>query len=427
MMLWRPTRRDILASAATAVTGFARPSRTVVVRRDIGSMSASDPELRLFRDAVSILRQRSRRNPLDPAGWLVNASHHSLYCATHDFDNQVHYCWLFFPWHRAYLWGLEKRLQEAVKEPKLALPYWDWTKTPQLPAHYFGEGNPLADFTRLQRQTDVLPADFLDVAPILRAKSFAAFGGWPKQRRSDPQVEGIAEQGAHNNVHNWIGGNMAGFATAGLDPVFSAHHGNLDRLWEAWLAADPGHRNPEDSRWLDHRFTLHDGKGKPEEIAIRDLVKPESLGYRFDRLDFEKTLDSPNAPIPRYRPDPYHQRAPVEFDTSGEKPKAGQIFMIRFERVHLPVMPLCIRVFCGPPDDSDPIYSGTFTLLPVADHESGMLDRTVSMQIELPAALTDRASAGGGLAVTLVPVELRGRVLPTQPIRLGPVRLTAGE
>src|SRR3954467_180202 len=70
------------------------------------------------------------------------------------------YCWhhqisrrtpvqarLFLPWHRAYLWWLEQALQDLLDET-VALPWWDWTTVPSIPAAYSaariaGATNPL--------------------------------------------------------------------------------------------------------------------------------------------------------------------------------------------------------------------------------------------------------------------------------------------
>ena len=53
-------------------------------------------------------------------------------------------------------------------------------------------------------------------------------------------------EGAHNNVHNAVGGQMAQ-ANSPADPLFWLHHSNMDRIWSAWQAtpngANPGNLN----------------------------------------------------------------------------------------------------------------------------------------------------------------------------------------
>src|SRR5262249_49944520 len=52
---------------------------------------------------------------------------------------QVHWSWLFLPWHRAYLFFLERHLAQIVTTvlggdgKKFALPYWDWETHKEIP------------------------------------------------------------------------------------------------------------------------------------------------------------------------------------------------------------------------------------------------------------------------------------------------------
>jgi tyrosinase len=48
-------------------------------------------------------------------------------------------------------------------------------------------------------------------------------------------------EGAHNNIHNYIGGSRGEMATvqyAGFDPLFWLHHAQIDRL--LWLFQNNG-------------------------------------------------------------------------------------------------------------------------------------------------------------------------------------------
>jgi hypothetical protein len=449
-------RRTVLASAGLLAAGSellscnrkeagaekppAGSPGTPVTRRNIASLAANDSNLLMFREAVRVMKKRSEANQLDPVGWLMNGTLHSLYCATSNYATQVHYSWLFFPWHRAYLSFLEKQMQAAINEPGFALPYWDWTKTRRMPVQYFGEGNPLHDVTRESLAGDEIPADFIDVGPALRAPKFSNFGGFEKAGPQVPQVEGIVEQSFHNNIHNWIGGNMGAFPTATLDPIFSGHHGNLDRLWSAWLAEDPAHQNPADVLWLDYEFGFYNPKGQLTRIAVKDTLSTESLGYRFDTLDF--TQPSP-AEMPR-------SSAP---SVSGEKPVAStplqvpgdrreevadalatgrQRVILRFDRLQMTAIPLTIRVFLNHREvdartaPSGSGFVGTFTILPVGSPGKG-LERVVTMQMEVGPELASLVRSGKPIAVSLVPVQLRDRKLPAETIQLSDATLVVDE
>jgi hypothetical protein len=449
-------RRTVLASAGLLAAGggllSCRPkearaaglptggSGTIVTRRNIAALAPDDQNVLMLQEAVKVMKKRSEVNQLDPVGWLMNGTLHSLYCATSNYATQVHYSWLFFPWHRAYLSFLEKQMQAAINEPGFALPYWDWTKTRRMPAHYFGEGNPLHDVTRESLAEDEIPADFIDVGPALRAPTFNSFGGFEKGNPEVPQVEGIVEQSFHNNVHNWIGGNMGAFPTATLDPIFSGHHGNLDRLWSAWLAHDPAHQNPTDFLWLNYEFGFYDPKGQLTRIAVQDTLRTESLGYRFDTLDF--TQPSP-AEMPK-RGDLTASRrkpaasAPVTVSGGKREGVADALatgrkrVILRFERMQLTAIPLTIRVFLDRPDvdaRTEPLGSGfvgTFTMLPVGSPEKG-LERVVTMQMEVGPELAELVRSGKPITVSLVPVQLRDRKLPTETIQVSGATLVLDE
>jgi hypothetical protein len=265
----------------------------------------------------------------------------------------------------------------------------------------------------------------------MRGPSFPQFAGLA--RRPDyPQIEGALEQSAHNNVHNWIGGNMASFDGAGFDPMFGTHHGNIDRLWEAWKAASPEHRDPEDREWRDFRFSFYGADGKVEQIRVADLSDVRRLGYRYDTLAWRSTLtaaDTPEYPgggevVARLSLSPAQKAAVRRVAASGIR---GRV-RLQYTRMQLPMHPLCHRIFLLHPASATPgarqvaTYSGTFTLLPIADANSG-LDRTVNTQVEAPAPALAALLRGAPVQVVIVPVALKGRSIPTEPLRLEGVEL----
>jgi hypothetical protein len=262
-------------------------SGTIVTRRNIAAMAPDDQNVLMFREAVRVMKKRSDVNQLDPTGWLMAGTVHSLYCATSNLATQVHYNWLFFPWHRAFLSFQEKQMQAAINEPTFALPIGIGPRPP-MPCSLFRQRQPAYDVTRDSLVEDEIPADFINVGPAMRAPKFSSFGGFDKSDPGVPQVEGIAEQSFHNNIHNWIGGNMGAFPTASLDPMFSGHHGNLDRMWAAWMAEDPSHKNPPTSCGSTMNLAFTTPRGKLTRIAVKDTLDTESLGYRFDTLDLPR-------------------------------------------------------------------------------------------------------------------------------------------
>jgi hypothetical protein len=404
------SRRCFLKSGSLSVAGMLSaggiyaftesftPSSTEagspVIRRNIAALDLNDPSVQILRDAVGILKKRS---PLDPAGWLAHVSYHATFCATNEYVNQVHYNWFLLPWHRGYLYTLEKKLQEAVREPRLALHYWDWTKHPFIPDHYWGQENPLYNGSRMVTPSDVIPYDFINVGAALRTHNFNIFGGYPSVRSAEEQQrDGIAEQTFHNNLHNWIGGDMAGFTNSGNDMIFTGHHGNLDRIWNAWLSYHPKNLNPQSPEWLEHTFYFTDEKGRPLNLKVKDLLNTRDLGYDFENLDFNPVYCNPFKPemCPQATGGPTNntiiikpneKQRSILRESTAETSRAS----LSFERLELPFQPYCARLFfefqdgemIGAPFISQ--YISTFTALPIGKPYTGLLQRDVVLQLEI--------------------------------------------
>ncbi|RPK54698.1 Tyrosinase [Streptomyces sp. ADI96-02] len=210
----------------------------------------------------------------------------------------------FFPWHRRYLLEFEKALQAV--DPKVSVPYWDWTRdnTPaaSLWAEDFLGGNgragdrevttgPFAyragnwkvgvgvtdenyltrnfgrpeDPVALPTKEDVARAlkdPVYDTEPwnSTSVKGFRnRVEGWGIH-----QVRGVAN---HNRVHQWVGGPMAGAASP-EDPVFWLHHSFMDLLWDRWQKAHPR------SAYLPGRAPAEPGPGRKTVFGLHDPMPP---------------------------------------------------------------------------------------------------------------------------------------------------------
>jgi hypothetical protein len=421
-----------LIGSAGLLAAFSQPAKSgIPTRRDAGGLASDDPTLGTLRGAIAEMKARSDRNPLDPLGWHIYGAQHSIFCATNAFRMQIHYGWFFLPWHRAFLSNLEQKIRRLSGDQRFALPYWDWTRRARPPEAYFGEGNPLHDSTRIYGPADHLPADFTEIGPAMRGPGFGHFAGLSRHP-SRPQTEGTLEQGSHNNVHNWLGGNMASFDGAGFDPIFSAHHGNIDRLWEVWRAALPQNRDPTDTAWRNQRFAFYGSGGDVEHVRVADLLDTRNLGYVYDRHDWRPTLSA--ASTPAY---PGDGTTLATLGLSGEtrarikrliaRPDRGRA-VLQYRRMQIPVHPLCHRIFLLHPADArsaqvdTATYCGTFTLLPIPDASHG-LDNFVTTQMEIPATALAALLRDAPVHVTAVPVPLKERAIPTEPLRLQGVEL----
>ena len=134
----------------------------------------------------------------------------------------------------------------------------------------------------------------------------AAFGG----RVVDRPVHLMSTMGAfetyHNAMHVLIGGE-SGFMSdpfaSSRDPVFMPHHANVDRLWKRWLDQGGGRANPlNDRTWMDTKFAFFDEKGRKVEMSVRESLKTEELGYRYDDDPASAAEPRPGPPPPAPAP-----------------------------------------------------------------------------------------------------------------------------
>jgi hypothetical protein len=160
--------------------------------------------------------------------------------------------WL--PWHRLYLLQVEEALRAI--DAGLVLPFWDWTS-----AQSVEEGLP-APFTDPTYQPDggpALPNPLLSGTYVEDQQSQETFRnvGTRSQRQQtadevaaafDNQVfadfsEALATP--HDDLHSvWVQGSMGDPTYAAYDPIFWAHHANVDRLWAQWQLG-PNNDDPD--------------------------------------------------------------------------------------------------------------------------------------------------------------------------------------
>ncbi|KAJ6314310.1 hypothetical protein OIU78_017891 [Salix suchowensis] len=250
----------------------------------------------------------------DPRSFKNQANVHCAYCdgAYHqagfpDLELQIHFSWLFFPWHRFYLYFYERILGELIDDPTFALPFWNWDAPAgmQMPAIFTDPKSPLYDPLR---DPDHQPPTLLDLNyakgdpnpdPAKAEELFASnlnvmyrqmvsgaskptlFFGKPYRAGDDPNPGmGTIETTPHSEIHYWAGDpkqpnreNMGNFYSAGKDPIFFCHHSNVDRMWNLWKKIPGGKRKDiEDPDWLNSEFLFWDEK---KELVRVKLTRKE--------------------------------------------------------------------------------------------------------------------------------------------------------
>ena len=226
---------DGLAPEANAQGTACQPPPNVLQRKNITALTAD--ELASLRLGVAEMKRRSQVDPEDETGWLFQANLHALPAILDPVPTWCqHSSWYFFPWHRMYLYRLERILQDASGNPDLRLPYWNYSDDPAqraLPRALGDEldasGNPnsLYESRRAMGMNDgtvpltaaavVYSTAFLDIDFFPLVTGASHFGG---QRIAVPAYNGpeagSLEGTPHGNVHNEVGGSEG---IIGLQPI----------------------------------------------------------------------------------------------------------------------------------------------------------------------------------------------------------------
>ncbi|KAJ8555301.1 hypothetical protein K7X08_012797 [Anisodus acutangulus] len=83
-----------------------------------------------YQQATSAMKALDIYDPSNPIGFKQQANIHCAYCnnayTVGAKKLQVHESWLFFPFHRWYLYFYERILGSLINDSTFALPYWNW-------------------------------------------------------------------------------------------------------------------------------------------------------------------------------------------------------------------------------------------------------------------------------------------------------------
>jgi len=271
-----------------------------VLRRSVSTMALNDPILESYRKAVAAMKALPSN---DPRNWTSQSNIHLNHCP--------HGNWYFLPWHRAYLVAFERICRQLSGNHSFALPYWDWTTNPQLPAAFAspthnGQPNPLYDNTR-SSQTVTISSTYVGPAKmtaVYTETSYEVFGSSRPtgQNSTSPSwqrtsgIEGPFESGPHDHVHTTISGHMGQYVSP-LDPIFWLHHCNIDRVWDHWN--NLGRANSSDNLWRtftfgNNQFVNPSGANgtTPYNPTVAGVLDILALGYRYTLPRFNIALNA---------------------------------------------------------------------------------------------------------------------------------------
>ena len=260
----------------------------------------------------------------DPSAPLPPAADVSRY-----WDQCQHGSWYFLPWHRGYLLALEANVRAEIQKlggpDDWALPYWNYFKNGQngLPKEFAskdwpdGQGNnPLFVEQRYGPNNDgnvFVPINRVNMNALkdpdftgVPSGGSPGFGGVDTGFSHGGSPHGALESQPHDMVHVYVGGsnptrtNLPGLMsyppTAGLDPIFFLHHGNIDRLWESWRQT-PAHVDPTEANWLngpantgERKFSMPMPGGVPWDYVPSEMSDLSSLNYVYESLEPKGTV-----------------------------------------------------------------------------------------------------------------------------------------
>ncbi|KAI0507518.1 hypothetical protein KFK09_013643 [Dendrobium nobile] len=306
-----------------SIVDFTPPPASSPLRVRPAAHLADAEYVAKYNKAIELMRNLPAD---DPRSFTQQANVHCAYCnGAYDqvgfpgVELQVHNCWLFFPFHRWYLYFHERILGKLIGDDTFALPFWNWDSPDgmQLPAIYTPTSSSLYDALRdpahqppttinLDFSSDTSPdsgQQLIDDNLKIMYRQVVSNGPTPELflgsalragDQTDPEQKGAGslENVPHGTVHIWTGDSrqpngedMGNFYSAARDPIFFAHHSNIDRLWDVWKSLGGQRRDFTDTDWLDAGFLFYDENAQLVRVKVRDCLNMELLRYTYQNVD----------------------------------------------------------------------------------------------------------------------------------------------
>ncbi|KAM3251639.1 polyphenol oxidase, chloroplastic [Capsicum annuum] len=315
------------------IIDFQLPPPPTTPRIRPAAHSVDSAYIAKFNRAIQLMKQLPDD---DPRSFRQQANVHCAYCdGAYDqlgFPNtelQVHSSWIFLPFHRCYLYFFERILGSLINDPTFAMPFWNWDHPDgmRIPAMYTNPSSPLYDRLRDRRHQPpvMVDLDFNGTDPnisnaaqtsqnltnmyrqmVSLGRTPDTFLGDPYRAGGQPGGGGSLETMAHGAVHVWTGDrtqanfeNMGDFYSAGRDPIFYAHHSNIDRLWTVWKTLGGRRQDFTDPDFLNTSFLFYDENAQMVRIRVRDVLDSRGLGYVYQNVTNQWVNSRPTPRVSR--------------------------------------------------------------------------------------------------------------------------------
>ncbi|KAK1439696.1 hypothetical protein QVD17_05516 [Tagetes erecta] len=248
--------------------------------------------------------------------------------------------WLFFPFHRWYLYFYERILGKLINDPTFALPFWKWDfpegmEIPEMfiPKYTSGILNPLYDVYRDATHVDKKLVD-LDYDKDEKKLS--------NQEQIKCNLRTVYRDMIRNgaDTQSFFGGkysagnepgkneDMGNFYSAGYDPLFYVHHSNVDRMWKLWKGLGlPGHVEPnEEDDWLNASYVFYDENEELVRVYNKDCVNLGKLKYNY--------IEDPDRDLPWLKVRPAKRSKRLQVASTEEVQRVEQLkFPVSLDKI----------------------------------------------------------------------------------------------
>ena len=323
-----------LLSIGLLLTSCSTKEEVRYVRKNAHSIEAQ-ADIEAMNKAFEIMKQKGC---VDPTSWYYQAAIHwvptriydNQLCASYSDWTELKIAWdecthshsgaeeiNFLIWHRMYIWHLEKIVRKTSGKKDFALPYWGYTNYDKLDKVMPPKWRDSTSYLYEESRLDSLNNGY----PISGATLRMLQGQYPKLMEiTDYQTfNKTFDQSIHGGMHNYIGsgnahneehynkisqrtsktGMMSDVSTAGFDPIFWAHHSNIDRVFQQWLNSPNGQKitleQLEDNPW---KYEFFDENGKLVNYSPKEVLAIiYNMDYDYDDVAVTENLKASIAQI----------------------------------------------------------------------------------------------------------------------------------